>query len=79
MYVDSDYASDIDTRKSRAGYLIYLNGNLISYRSCLQPDKVDITTGTCGPQADPQGPRHGPQGNWDDSSLILQFVYVTDI
>ena len=47
MYVDSDYASDIDTRKSRAGYLIYLNGNLISYRSCLQPGKVDIATGTC--------------------------------
>ena len=34
MYVDSDYATDVDTRKSRAGYLIYLNGNLISYRSC---------------------------------------------
>ena len=45
MYVDSDYAGDIDTRKSRADYLIYLNGNLISYRSCLQPDKADLATG----------------------------------
>ena len=47
MYVDSDYATDVDTRRSRAGYLIYLNGNLISYRSCLQPGKADIATGTC--------------------------------
>ena len=47
MYVDSDYATDVDTRKSRAGYLIYLNGNLISYRSCLQPGKADLATGTC--------------------------------
>ena len=47
MYVDSDYATDPDTRRSRAGYLIYLNGNLISYRSCLQPGKADIATGTC--------------------------------
>ena len=47
MYVDSDFAADVDTRKSRAGYLIYLNGNLMSYRNCLQPGKVDIATGTC--------------------------------
>ena len=47
MYVDSDYSTDVDTRKSRAGYLIYLNGNLISYRSCLQPGKADLATGTC--------------------------------
>ena len=47
MYVDSDFAADVDTRKSRAGYLIYLNGNLVSYRSCLQPGKVDLATGTC--------------------------------
>ena len=47
MYVDSDYATDVDTRRSRAGYLIYLNGNLISYRSCLQPGKADLDTGTC--------------------------------
>ena len=47
MYVDSDYATDPDTRKSRAGYLIYLNGNLISYRSCLQPGNPDVATGTC--------------------------------
>ena len=47
MYVDSDYATDVDTRRSRAGYLIYLNGNLISYRSCLQPGKADLATGTC--------------------------------
>ena len=47
MYVDSDYATDVDTRRSRAGYLIYLNGNLVSYRSCLQPGKTDLATGTC--------------------------------
>ena len=47
MYVDSDYATDTDTRRSRAGYLIYLNDNLISYRSCLQPGTVNIATNTC--------------------------------
>ena len=47
MYVDIDFTTDVDTRKSLAGYLIYLNGNLLSYRSCLQSGKVDIVTGTC--------------------------------
>ena len=36
MYVDSDYATDLDTRRSRAGYLIYLNENLISFNTSLQ-------------------------------------------
>ena len=36
MYVDSDYATDPDTRRSRAGYLIYLNKNLIAFNSQLQ-------------------------------------------
>ena len=36
MYVDSDYATDIDTRRSRAGFLIYLNKNLIAFNSQLQ-------------------------------------------
>ena len=36
MYVDSDYATDVDTRRSRAGYLIFLNKNLISFNSSLQ-------------------------------------------
>ena len=39
MWVDSDYATDIDTRRSRADYLIYLNKNLISFNSTLQKGK----------------------------------------
>lgn len=36
MWVDSDYATDVDTRRSRAGFLIYLNKNLIAFNSALQ-------------------------------------------
>ena len=36
MWVDSDYGTDPDSRRSRAGYLIYLNQNLISFNSALQ-------------------------------------------
>ena len=50
MFVDSDYATDLDTRRSRAGYLLYLNNNLISYRSTLQRGAgkdLAPSTGTC--------------------------------
>ena len=36
MWVDSDYGTDVDTRRSRAGFLIYLNKNLIAFNSTLQ-------------------------------------------
>ena len=36
LWVDSDYATDIDTRRSRAGFLIFLNKNLIAFNSQLQ-------------------------------------------
>jgi hypothetical protein len=41
MYVDSDYTTDTDTDtcRSRAGYLLYLNKNIISYRSTLERGK----------------------------------------
>lgn len=36
MWVDSDYATNVDTRRSRAGFLGYLNKNLVAYNSALQ-------------------------------------------
>ena len=40
LWVDSDYAtSDPDTRRSRAGYLGYLNKNLVTFNSALQRGK----------------------------------------
>ena len=36
MWVDSDYAMDPDSRRSRAGFLGYLNANLITFNSTLQ-------------------------------------------
>lgn len=36
MWVDSDYGMDPDSRRSRAGYLGYLNANLITFNSNLQ-------------------------------------------
>ncbi len=35
-WVDSDFASDIDSRKSMTGYLISLNGGPISWKSSRQ-------------------------------------------
>ena len=35
-WVDSDFASDIDTRKSMTGYLMSLNGGPISWKSSRQ-------------------------------------------
>jgi len=35
-YVDSDYAGDIDTRRSTSGYVFMLNGGAISLGSKLQ-------------------------------------------
>jgi hypothetical protein len=35
-WVDSDFGSDADTRKSMTGYLMSLNGCAISWRSCRQ-------------------------------------------
>ena len=32
-FCDSDFAGDNDTRKSISGYIIYLNGMIVSYRS----------------------------------------------
>ncbi|KAH9670481.1 hypothetical protein KPL70_017006 [Citrus sinensis] len=36
-YVDSDFASDLDGRKSITGYLFMVNGCLISWKATLQP------------------------------------------
>lgn len=35
-YVDFDYAANLDTKKSQYGYVFYLYGSAISWRSCLQ-------------------------------------------
>ena len=35
-YADSDWAGDVDTRKSMSGYLIFMAGGVISYRSKMQ-------------------------------------------
>ena len=36
MWVDSDYGTDPDSKRSRAGFLGYLNANLITFNSALQ-------------------------------------------
>ena len=36
MWVDSDYGTNPDNRRSRAGFLVYLNANLISFNTALQ-------------------------------------------
>jgi hypothetical protein len=37
LYVDSDHAGDLLTRRSRSGYLVYINGALITWYLKRQP------------------------------------------
>nr|CAD1818055.1 unnamed protein product [Ananas comosus var. bracteatus] len=43
-YVDSDYAGDLDKRRSLTGYVFSLGGCAISWRACLQPTVALSTT-----------------------------------
>lgn len=42
-FADADYASDVNTRRSRSGYVVMLNGGAVSWKSHLQ-DKVSQST-----------------------------------
>jgi hypothetical protein len=44
MYVDSDFANDRVRRHSRAGWLIYLNGDLVGFGSRLQTSPAQSST-----------------------------------
>ncbi|KAL3701666.1 hypothetical protein R1sor_019688 [Riccia sorocarpa] len=43
-YCDSDYAADVDTRRSRSGYVFMLNGGPIAWSSQRQPSVATSTT-----------------------------------
>lgn len=43
-YCDSDYAGDRDRSKSLTGYVFTIGGNVVSWRSCLQPVVALSTT-----------------------------------
>lgn len=43
-YCDSDYAADLDRRRSITGYTFTVGGNIVSWRSCLQPVVALSTT-----------------------------------
>ena len=44
MYVDADFANDRVGRRSRTGWLIYLNGDLVSFGSRLQTSPAQSST-----------------------------------
>ena len=43
-FVDSDYAGDLDRRRSATGYVFRIHGALVSWRSMLQATVVLSTT-----------------------------------
>ena len=43
-YVDSDYAADLDKRRSLTGYVFTVGGCAVSWRACLQPTVALSTT-----------------------------------
>lgn len=43
-FTDSDFASDVDDRKSTSGYVFILNGGVVSWRSFKQSVTADSTT-----------------------------------
>uniref|UniRef100_A0A3Q7IZ38 Reverse transcriptase Ty1/copia-type domain-containing protein n=1 Tax=Solanum lycopersicum TaxID=4081 RepID=A0A3Q7IZ38_SOLLC len=43
-YSDSDYAGDVDTRRSMTGYVFNLGGSIISWKTTLQPTVTLSTT-----------------------------------
>ncbi len=48
-WVDSDFGSDVDTRKSMTGYLMSLNGGPISWKSSRQGG---VTLSSSEPESD---------------------------
>lgn len=43
-FCDSDYAADLDKRRSTSGYVFTVGGNVVSWKSCLQPVVALSTT-----------------------------------
>ena len=43
LYVDSDHAADVDTRRSRTGYVILVNNNVIDYGTAMQSKTATST------------------------------------
>jgi hypothetical protein len=43
-YVDSDFATDLDRRRSLTGYVFTVRGCAVSWRACLQPTIAQSTT-----------------------------------
>jgi hypothetical protein len=43
-YVDSDFAADLDRRRSLTGYVFTIGGCAVSWRACLQPTVAQSTT-----------------------------------
>ena len=44
LYADADWATDVDDRRSRSGTMVFVNANLVCYRSKKQKS---VTTSTC--------------------------------
>jgi hypothetical protein len=43
-YVDSDFAADLDKRRSLIGYVFTIGGSAVSWRACLQSTVAQSTT-----------------------------------
>jgi hypothetical protein len=44
IYVDSNFATDLDKRRSLTGYVFIIGGCVVSWRACLQPTVAQSIT-----------------------------------